>query len=301
MSLCAICNLDFEADARLHSHLRQHKITTEAYYHQYHPRYDLHTHEPITFKNKEFYFHSLFNTRASMLAYFEKNPDDENTYKECLRLRMEAKSLVYAPSTVEARTSIIPSPYLVNKSRFSYSLMCAELGMRVKYNYQAKLGFEETRPLEILVDTREQKPLNLSNVTVSKLDFGDYTSSSHYKSVFVERKSLVDLCGTLSAGFERFQRELGRMTEMEASLVICVECLLQDINQVGKTPDTSKIKATPDFLFTRIRAICQTYPTAQFLFVKNRLEMSRVIERIFRLENDINSVDLQFYYDTKGL
>lgn len=301
MFKCLIDGQEFETELKLHSHIaRRLKTKLVDYYAKYYPRHDLLTGQPIIFKNKEFYMHTLFNTRENLVEYLKRNKD-ENVVREILKLRKEAKGLKYAPSTVEARTSILPTPVLVNRLGFDYNNICDSVGLEPRYDYHATLATDDSN-LSVLVDTREQKPLNLNaDVTISKLDFGDYTSTSHYTGVFVERKSLPDLCGTLSAGYERFQRELARAKDMSAYVVVCVEENLNHLALVGKTANTAQIKASPDFLGVRIRALCQDFDNVQFLFLDGRVQMTEIVEKILRLTNNVRRLDLQFYYDSKIL
>ena len=64
---------------------------------------------------------------------------------------------------------------------------------------------------------------------------------------------------------------------------------------------SKKIKATPEFIFHRVRNICQKYPHVQFLFVNGRKEASRVIERIFTSNCVHKKTDLQLAYDKRKL
>lgn len=301
MFKCHIDGQEFETEHALHNYVsRRLKVKLEDYYQKYEPRHDLLTGDIIEFKNKEFYSHTLFNTRENLVKYLKTSPH-ESVISESIELRKKAKNLRYAPSTVEARTSILPTPLLVKKLGFDYNEICLNVGLDTRYEYDVVLETDD-RPLSVLIDTREQKPLKLNaDVTVSKLDFGDYTSSSHYKSVFIERKSLIDLCGTLSQGFERFQKELSRASAMDAYIVVCVEENLNNLATVGKTHQTSHVKASPDFLGVRIRALCQQFTNVQFLFVDGRVQMTEIVEKILRLNNDVKALDLQYLYDAKLL
>jgi ERCC4-type nuclease len=68
--------------------------------------------------------------------------------------------------------------------------------------------------LKIIIDTREQSPWSFPPecaVTVrGTLSAGDYAIYGD-DSFAIERKSLDDFLGTISSGWERFQRELKRM------------------------------------------------------------------------------------------
>ena len=78
----------------------------------------------------------------------------------------------------------------------------------------------------IIIDTREQKPWvfpEWATVRVGTLKQGDYTLEGDDRFA-IERKSLDDFIGTIFSGWERFKRELERMTRADfAAKVIIVE------------------------------------------------------------------------------
>jgi len=80
---------------------------------------------------------------------------------------------------------------------------------------------ESSQPLfKIICDSREQLPLSFEGLKIRgvprietirrKLDVGDYSIEGQEDSVFIERKSVNDLYGTLFQGRERFEKELER-------------------------------------------------------------------------------------------
>jgi ERCC4-type nuclease len=82
---------------------------------------------------------------------------------------------------------------------------------------------EDFVTLRIIADTREQKPLEPfvleKNERVyiptvrAKLDEGDYAIEGHEQTIFIERKSVEDLYGTITQGRDRFCAELLRVVE----------------------------------------------------------------------------------------
>ncbi len=300
---CLIDGAEFDSEGTLHNHIsRRLKVKLETYYQQYYPRQDLLTFDPIVFKNKDFYFHSLFNSRNNMVKYLKKNKD-RDTIVELIRLRKECKNLTFAPSTVEARTCTLPSPLFVEKLGHNYNQICKDLDLITRFDYSPSLFFDNLGKLEILVDSREQRPLSFEGheVISSKLDFGDYTCRSHYNKVFIERKSLVDLCGTLSQGLERFQKEIARAKTLDSYIVVLIESPLESLATIGKTPETYKVKASPDFIAKRMRGLCQQFSNLQFLFVGHRAQMVPVIHQIFKLGENAKALDLQYRYDSGQL
>jgi ERCC4-type nuclease len=66
--------------------------------------------------------------------------------------------------------------------------------------------------LTIVIDTREQTPWEFEGPTVrGTLSTGDYSVQGLEHSVAIERKSLADLIGSLTAGRDRFLREVERL------------------------------------------------------------------------------------------
>jgi len=89
-------------------------------------------------------------------------------------------------------------------------------------------------PMRIVIDTREQAPWAWAPsdavTEIRALAAGDYALAEDCERVkgretlavrfAIERKSLDDFLGTISGGWERFQRELTRMEAFPARVVI---------------------------------------------------------------------------------
>lgn len=81
----------------------------------------------------------------------------------------------------------------------------------------------------ILVDSREQKPYwKGSQCARTALKVGDYTTVSLLNKFHIERKSLVDLYGTITKGHYRFKREIIRARFSDIELVVVVEGTKKD-------------------------------------------------------------------------
>ena len=79
----------------------------------------------------------------------------------------------------------------------------------------------------IIIDTREQKPLwdpAYFKVKRLKLDEGDYTTEELLNKAHIERKSGIDLYGSLIQGHKRFAAEIQRAIEKDLSFAVFVEC-----------------------------------------------------------------------------
>lgn len=82
--------------------------------------------------------------------------------------------------------------------------------------------------MNIIVDTREQRPL-WTNKTISyKLLVGDYSTMLLRSTFCIERKSLEDLYGTITKGHRRFRNELIRAEVNEIKLVLFIEGTKKD-------------------------------------------------------------------------
>lgn len=312
MVKCAACNLEFETDKQLHGHLKVHGMRIAEYYQKHFPRYDLHSREIIKFSDKEKYFAKDFNSRTNLRLWL-KNQTPEKAKEYCinfLKKRKEQKGLVYAPAQVELRSTLSP-PIQFYEDLFGvggYYQLCAQLGLKNKYDIFSEVtpDPEYDKPeYNIVVDTREQKPLKFTrNIEVKTLKFGDYafSNSSGTKNCYIERKSLPDLIGTLSGGYERFQEEIRRARDASAELIILVEDTLTNSLSFNYLPHISKkIRVNPDYVFHRVRSLTQEHPHIQFLFVGGRREASRVVEKIFTSSNAYGKMDLQLAYDLKIL
>src|SRR5580704_8816751 len=84
----------------------------------------------------------------------------------------------------------------------------------------------------VLVDRREQRPLNLPNSEPATLTTGDYsirTADHDYRDrIAVERKSLEDLYGCFGQSRERFSRELERLATYPYPAIV-VEASWSDV------------------------------------------------------------------------
>jgi hypothetical protein len=308
---CKACEKEFESEGSLHKHLKVHKLRMAAYYQEYYPRHDKYDGKIIKFKSKRYYFETDFNSRRNLKLWLTKQPEDiAKAYcKDKLLERIELKNIEYTPTEVELRSLMSPPITYLHKLFGNYYNFCEkELGLKNKYKIFPKHIYSE-EPLgkgeKIFVDTREQKPLRFDlPIEVKTLNFGDYAFSNEENScnTYIERKSIGDFVGTLSGGYERFEKEIIRSVENKAYLIILVEDGLDNCKSFNYLPHVSKkIRATPEFVFHNVRSLIQKYPTIQFLFVNGRKEATRVVQRIFTCKCFHQKIDLQLAYDAKIL
>jgi ERCC4 domain len=299
-NICKICNSEFSE----RSHFwKTHKLKEKDYYEKYFPKLDLFTQEKIEFKNPEQYELTNFNHKNNLKKYLESNTDSFSQYylSSWLDQRQKLKNTQIAPSEFELKSLQFPSiKYLIKKyGADAYKKMCLCGFLKIRYDYNLNLSFDESKKLEFLVDTREQAVATLENIQIKALNYGDYTVEN--SKIFIERKSLNDFIGTLSKGFDRFKNELDRCVKDDGFLIVLIEEKYSNLLSFNYLPHCKKIKATPDFIMHRARELLNLYPNnIQMLAVDGRKESARVIEKMFKLSDDIKTVDLQFYYD-KGL
>jgi hypothetical protein len=305
---CKVCDKEFASVKSLHGHLKAHQLRQAQYYQKYYAKYDKFTGEIIKFKNRDQYFDTEFNSRTSLKGWLEKASDQEaQAYCEnFLKERKERKKLIYAPSQIELRSLMFPPLHYFKTKKFSYLNICSSIGLERKYSYKTKIEPQKLQDNHcIYVDTREQKPLSFGvDIEVKKLNFGDYTlnDQSICDNVYVERKNLIDFIGTMSGGFERFQREIERAAVEGAYIAVVVESSYGAATNFNKLPVIrNKVRATPEFIFHRVRDLLQSYKNIQFLFVKNRSESSQIIQKLLSSKGSCRNADLQFLYDTNCL
>lgn len=91
--------------------------------------------------------------------------------------------------------------------------------------------------MRIIQDSREQAPYAFNApryagtvVEVGTLQTGDYSLHGLTDRIALERKSLSDLCGTLTAGRERFKRECERGRGLEYFGLV-IEASMDDVRR----------------------------------------------------------------------
>ncbi len=79
-------------------------------------------------------------------------------------------------------------------------------------------------PPIIITDTREQKPLIFQHLASESgtLQSGDYSIKGLVHDFAVERKSIADLCQSVTRGRERFERELHRLRGFAFARILIV-------------------------------------------------------------------------------
>lgn len=296
---------DFKTDKDFKSWLRKHNMLMRHFFEKYHPIYDPLTKEKILFENKTQYFEEQkFKTKKNMAIWLSKQPisDAQDFILNQLEYRKNKKKLKKFPCHLETRIcNYIPSLNHILKY-FDYQEIQKRIKLKAFLNNLSNLELKRNPDFFVLMDTREQNPLNLdTEIVESKLEFGDYTAGGeHFNGVFIERKSLEDLCGTLSRGFERFQKEIVRAKSLDSYIVVLIESSYSDFENLEKEKIGKFSKVTFEFIGSRISKIMQENDNIQFLFVRNRKESEKYLLKILQSEN-VRSSDLQYMYDLKKI
>lgn len=106
-------------------------------------------------------------------------------------------------------------------------------------------------PFRIVVDTREQAPYHFLGLTDEKnrpmvvplvtdvaLVTGDYTICGMEERIAIERKSVSDFRGSVTAERDRFQREMERLSQMQFAAVV-IEGGWDELMQPGHSGQVS--------------------------------------------------------------
>jgi len=144
----------------------------------------------------------------------------------------------------------------------------------------------------IVIDKREQHPFTFQGIESDAkgsrrpmfiptkpgtLPSGDYSVAGLEHAVAVERKSLVDLYGTIGAGRDRFVRELERLDQMEFAAVV-IEAGWPAI--IGNPPPSSKV--SPKVIYRSIIAWGQRFPRVHWWPCPHRTFAERTTFRILQ-------------------
>ena len=160
----------------------------------------------------------------------------------------------------------------------------------------APKGRVSERPLPcsfvILTDTREQSPFTFEGIRADSnrsyrplvietrratLKQGDYSIMGLEDRIAIERKSKADLFGTLSAGRDRFERELERLADCVAWSAVVVEAELSEI--LASPPEFSNL--LPKTVVRSVLSWMLDFPTVHWLFAPDRRRAELLCYRIF--------------------
>jgi hypothetical protein len=303
-SKCRVCNAEFDSQRAVHAHIKSHNLFLADYYCKYYPRHNLLTGEQLPFKNKEDYFVKGFANRAQLNEWADgaKKEDVKEYLLKQLQNRIHKKDLVRAPGHLELELYNLPSIDLYKRFFGTYSRACKELNIKPLFYKNITDDFFTDDPsisqIEVVVDTREQKPLDFVNPRVMKLDFGDYTTTGdNYTKTFVDRKSESDFKSTMSTGFDRFKRELERAKDFNSYLYIITE---SSIEKIKRNNNYGSHKSKLDYIWHNMRVLTHEFAdTCQFIFADNRTTSKKIILKLLTSGDNLWNADVQYFIDQK--
>lgn len=114
------------------------------------------------------------------------------------------------------------------------------------------------------------------------MNVGDYTTELLSKSFVIERKSPVDLYGTVLAGHKRFRRALLRAREKGIQVVVAVECT--ERNFFNGKYEGAEYQPYPRKVIKKIIATMKTRYCLEFVWCKNRKAMAEFIAKRLQKE-----------------
>lgn len=274
------------------------------------PRFDLLTGEAIPFKTKERYLSSYFKDRITMRKWY-KETARENAQQKTIEMiinRCKVKKILWGLSEVELRTSPLPTASLLYLVGIHYDDIIKRAGLKKRFEYKnfslAVEADDLNKKTTIIQDTREKLPLKSWSknieVEIKKLNYGDYAPKENPAKLFVDRKSMGDLIGSLSSGnFDRVCREIQRAKDDGAYLFFVVEHAFQKALCFEHSYSGKFAKASPDYIFSQLREIMQNFDNVQFAFVPSREESCAFIEYLFKLGERAKHYDWQFLINLK--
>lgn len=311
--ICKECGQAFKSERSLHAHLKKHSLTVAEYYTTHFPRYNLLTGKLMPFKNKEEYFRKDFSNKAQMLEWLSAQSLNSDQFKDYLLTkiynRINEKKCELMPSHIELELCDLPPLKYYKKAFGSYSQSLNKLKEKfenkdLKLTYGAPIVkdfFEKNKvfdELEVLIDTREQKPLTFKVSKILKLDFGDYTvGGDDYSYTYVDRKSESDFKSTMSVGFDRFVREIERARNFDSFLYIVVDSSIENIRKNNRS---SAHRSNLSYIWHNVRKLIREYSdNCQFIFSGNRKASEFLIPRLLSFGKLLWDCDMQYFVDER--
>lgn len=145
--------------------------------------------------------------------------------------------------------------------------------------------------MDIIVDTREQRPLWVNNVIRYGLLVGDYTSMKLRDSFAIERKSPMDLYGSIIQGHVRFRNEMIRAEVNGIKLVVVVECSKRSfVNKSFKGAD--RLQCEGETLRKIIETIEKRYKLELIWCCGRRGAKEIILKRLRKEENKLKRFNL---------
>jgi hypothetical protein len=296
---CKECGAEFETRRSLHAHIKKHSLYLGEYYVKHHNKRDPWSGENIPFKNYEQYISQDFRSRENMAKWLLSIPPERAKkyiiQKKFLPLK-DKNNLKSAPCSFEIHMRDLPDVETISALFGSYASLCKEIGLPMMFPKTIKdeRFHKDWEDVEIIVDTREQKPLKFANSVRKKLDFGDYALASGGKT-FVERKSAADFKSTLTGGYERFEREILRCVEFGGFLFVVVDSSLRKLEEENiYSPHKVNLK----YLYHNTKTLQHKYKGyCQFVFSGGREKSKKLIPRLLVCDETLWESDVNYFWN----
>ena len=300
--LCNECGERFSSLRSFHCHLKAHSLRIGDYYVKHWAKKDPLTQELIPFKNYEQYVKQDFTCYANLKQWIQKA--DNRLVKEYVLEKADEqfmqKRVLHSPPSSYYILAEMAGVDDYKKIFGSYGAFLKKVGLEPWFHKELPSGFWDFSDnfVPILVDTREQKPLEFENQVISKLDFGDYTAGGDfYSSTFIDRKSAEDFKQTFGAGVERFHREMDRCVAFDSYMFVVVESSIEKIEEENAE---AAHKSKLNFVWHNVRETMLKYPkNVQFIFAQSRAGARKIIPKILFFGKPLWNVDLQFFVDSR--
>ncbi|MDB4314536.1 hypothetical protein N9955_00755 [bacterium] len=297
---CKECDFKTDNKRSFHSHLKAHAVCIGEYYSKHLDRRDKLTFEKIPFINYDQYMKADFIKHENFKTWI-KTVDLEYQKEYLLttaKREFDRKQPRLSPPNLFYTLSELGEIEDYRRAFGSYCGFLDQVGLDKWFHKKLPAGFweKDCSDLEILVDTREQHPLEFKNSISSKLDFGDYTvSGEKYSATFIDRKSMGDFCSTFSGGIERFRREMERCIEFNSYMFVVVEDSLDGTRKHGKT-----FSKNSSFIWHNVKQLMLDYPeNIQFIFAQSRKGAEKITPKILDAGKDLWNVDLQYFLEQR--
>lgn len=307
MCECKICGKTVKENGLVRHVMSAHSLTGEEYFHEFFPRKSRFYGEMIPFFDKRQYFEQEFISEDEIYLWAEGVSENEfeDWLAKKIKKRIESKNLLHSLSHLDFETvADLPSIVKLQNKIGDYNNFCNLHGLPQPLYPRLRLEKNHKRELVaktscIAVDTREQQPLTFKNQVIKKLSFGDYTIVDEgYNYAYVDRKNVQDFKSTVTAGFDRFCREIKRAQDLNCVIFVVVEGTIKGIEEENSL---SRYPSKMSWVWNRTREICHKFPkTVQFVFSGSREESERIIPFLLAYGIDLADVDIQFILDKKA-
>jgi hypothetical protein len=287
---CKECGRSFSSVRGLNLHVSKSEQGLPDYYHKHYPRRDKHSMELIEFNSFSQYCKTFFNSKTNEKKWIEAN-GAEDWYKFKIDKLIKNSTHKYRYSWIEwVSRGNLPYDDIPN---FEEILKSSKLKRRFYYEIPKWDEFDLDEE-DIYVDTREKKPLFAHEKRA--INAGDYIlGGRHYNTIHIDRKSTGDFISTFTGGRERFEREMDKITKLDAYMVVLVENDFWSCATYRPKAYTKQRVGGPQAMYT-VRQLMQKYVNLQFLFVEDREHARQMCKLLLANPRITKTHDLQYLY-----